>query len=122
MALARQKWPEASSNQLLQLMVKTALNPDKQWNNRTGYGAISLSDLVNTDPSQYPDENPIAQKQGGSSPTVEEVQQYSNGLVNPTGIRLASAYTYRGADDSVLSNPLNKTPVHLGTSPAYHRK
>ena len=70
----------------------------------------------------YPDENPIAQKQGGSSPTVEEVQQYSNGLVNPTGIRLASAYTYRGADDSVLSNPLNKTPVHLGTSPAYHRK
>ena len=122
MALARQKWPEASSNQLLQLMVKTALNPDKQWNNRTGYGAISLSDLVNTDPSQYPDENPIAQKQGGSSPTVEEVQQYSDGLVNPTGIRLASAYTYRGADDSVLSNPLNKTPVHLGTSPAYHRK
>lgn len=122
MALARQKWPDATANQLLQLMVKTALNPDKQWNNRTGYGAISLSDLVNTDPSQYPDENPIAQKQGGSSPTVEEVQQYSDGLVNPTGIRLASAYTYRGADDSVLSNPLNKTPVHLGTSPTYHRK
>ena len=122
MALARQKWPDASANQLLQLMVKTALNPDKQWNNRTGYGAISLGDLMNTDPSQYPDENPIAQKQGGSSPTVEEVQQYGDGLVDPSTNRMGDAYTYRGTDEGPISNPLIKSPVHLGTSPAYHRK
>ena len=122
MALARQKWPDASANQLLQLMVKTALNPDKQWNDKTGYGAISLGDLVNTDPSQYPDENPIAQKQGGSSPTVAEVQQYSDGLVDPTTNRMGDAYTYRGTDEGVISHPLIKSPVHLGTSPAYHRK
>ena len=122
MALARQKWPDASANQLLQLMVKTALNPDKQWNDKTGYGAISLGDLVNTDPSQYPDENPIAQKQGGSSPTVAEVQQYGDGLVDPTTNHMGDAYTYRGTDEGVISHPLIKSPVHIGTSPAYHRK
>lgn len=103
-------------------MVKTALNPDKQWNDKTGYGAISLGDLVNTDPSQYPNENPIAQKQGGSSPTVEEVQQYGDGLVDPSSNRMGDAYTYRGTDEGVISTPLIKSPVHLGTSPAYHRK
>lgn len=32
LALARQKWPNATSNQLLQLLVTTGLNPDHGWN------------------------------------------------------------------------------------------
>lgn len=40
LALARQKWPNATSNQLLQLLVKTGLNPDHTWNQYTGYGGI----------------------------------------------------------------------------------
>ena len=122
LALARQKWPEATTNQILQLLVHTAQNPNHNWDQYTGYGPIDGGAMVNTDPSQYPDKNPIAQKQGGSSPTVEEVQQYSDGLVDPTTNRMGNAYTYRGADEGVISNPLIKSPVHLGTSPAYHRK
>ena len=121
MALARQKWPNATANQLLQLLVTTGLNINPGWNPETGYGAASISDLVNVDPSQYPDENPIAQKQGGSSPTVEEVEQFADGLVDPTGFTIASTYVYRGTNEQVLSNNV-KTTTHLGTSPAYHRK
>ena len=40
MAMARQKWPNASTNQLLQLLVKNSLNPNHDWNQYTGYGAI----------------------------------------------------------------------------------
>ena len=124
LALARQKWPNATANQTLQVLTRTGLNPNHQWNKYTGYGAASISDLVNTDPSQYPDENPLAQKEGGSNPTVEEVQDYADGVVNPRYTTSHSSYTYRGADDSVfdLSEISDETSIHLGTSPKYHRK
>ena len=122
LALAKQRWPEATSNQLLQLLVKTGLNPDHGWNKYTGFGGIDPGAMLNTDPSQFPDENPLAQKQGGSSPTPEEVQQYADGLVDPTEIVNDSSYTYRGLDESKLKDGLNVYPTHLGTSPRYHRK
>ena len=68
LALARQKWPNATSNQLLQLLVTTGLNPDHGWNQYTGYGGIDPGAILNTDPTQLPDENPLADKGGGSSP------------------------------------------------------
>ena len=122
LALAKQRWPEATSNQLLQLLVKTGLNPDHGWNKYTGFGGIDPGAMLNTDPSQFPDENPLAQKQGGSSPTPEEVQQYADGVVDPTDIVNDSSYTYRGFDESKLKDGLNVYPTHLGTSPRYHRK
>ena len=122
LALAKQRWPQATSNQLLQLLVKTGLNPDHGWNKYTGFGGIDPGAILNTDPSQFPDENPLAQKQGGSSPTPEEVQQYADGLVDPTEIVNDSSYTYRGLDESKLKDGLNVYPTHLGTSPRYHRK
>lgn len=122
LALAKQRWPQATSNQLLQLLVKTGLNPDHGWNKYTGFGGIDPGAILNTDPSQFPDENPLAQKQGGSSPTPEEVQQYADGVVEPTDIVNDSSYTYRGLDESKLKDGLNVYPTHLGTSPRYHRK
>ena len=122
LALAKQRWPEATSNQLLQLLVKTGLNPDHGWNKYTGFGGIDPGAILNTDPSQFPDENPLAQKEGGSSPTPEEVQQYADGVVDPTDIVNDSSYTYRGLDESKLKDGLNVYPTHLGTSPRYHRK
>lgn len=122
LALAKQRWPEATSNQLLQLLVKTGLNPDHGWNKYTGFGGIDPGAILNTDPSQFPDENPLAQKEGGSSPTPDEVQQYADGVVDPTDIVNDSSYTYRGFDESKLKDGLNVYPTHLGTSPRYHRK
>ena len=122
LALAKQRWPQATSNQLLQLLVKTCLNPDHGWNKYTGFGGIDPGAILNTDPSQFPDENPLAQKQGGSSPTPEEVQQYAGGVVDPTDIVNDDSYTYRGFDESKLKDGLNVYPTHLGASPRYYRK
>ena len=121
LALARQKWPDATANQILQLLTHTGLNPDHRWDKYTGYGAVDLGALVNTDPSQYPDESPLAQKEGGSSPTVEEVQDYADGVVVPDSDTLGMSYVYRGIDEeAALMDDIG--PVHLGTSPRYHRK
>ena len=114
LALARQKWPNATSNQLLQLLVTTGLNPDHTWNQYTGYGGI--------DPTTLPDVNPLADKGNGSSPTVDEVQQYADGVVSPLQIVNDNSYTYRGFDESLITDPMVTVPTHLGTSPRYHAK
>ena len=119
LALARAKWPNATPNQLLQLLVNTTQNPDGKWDKYTGYGAIDPGKMANTDPSQYPYENPLAQKEGGSSPTVEEVRDYSDGVISPFTATLPTSYVYRGLDEIALSSTHN---AHLGTSPRYHTK
>lgn len=124
LALARQKWPDATTNQILQSLVRSGLNPNHEWNQYTGYGAAALGSLVNDDPSQYPDENPILNKPGGSEPTADEVADYADGLIDPTTEReVPDSYVYRGVDDQVVLYLSDlKTPLHLGTSPRYHRK
>lgn len=122
LAMARQKWPDATSNQLLQLLIHTTVNPDGGWNQYTGYGVASPATMMNTDPSQYPDVNPLADKGGGSSPTPEEIAQYADGIVPPAEIVFDNSYTYRGLDESVLGATTNPYPTHLGTSPRYHAK
>ena len=124
LALARQKWPDATTNQILQSLVRSGLNPNHEWNQYTGYGAAALGSLVNDDPSQYPDENPILNKPGGSEPTADEVADYADGLIDPAAEReVPDSYVYRGADDTVVLYQADlKTPLHLGTSPRYHRK
>ena len=122
LALARAKWPNATSNQLLQLLVNTAVGHENGWNQYGGYGAANLGGMLNTDPSQYPDENPLADKGGGTSPTPAEVQQYADGLVDPTEIAYDNSYAYRGLDESQITNKDNTYPIHLGTSPRFHRK
>ena len=118
-ALARSRWPEATSNQLLQLVIRSGSN-NGAWNQYTGYGALSLDGLLGSDPSQYPDENPLADKGGGSMPTPAEVQQYVDGLVPFLDIVLDDSYVYRGVDEDAAGD--DTVAAHIGTSPAYHRK
>ena len=122
LAQARAKWPNATANQLLQLLVNTAVGHENGWNQYGGYGAANLGGMLNTDPSQYPDENPLADKGGGTSPTPAEVQQYADGLVDPTEIAYDNSYAYRGLDESQITNKDNTDPIHLGTSPRFHRQ
>ena len=122
LAQARAKWPNATPNQLLQLLVNTASTPEGGRDIYVGYGPINPGKMLNTDPSQYPDENPLADKGGGSSPTPAEVQQYADGLVDPTQIAYDNSYAYRGLDESQVTNKDNTYPIHLGTSPRFHRQ
>ena len=122
LAQTRAKWPNATSNQLLQLLVNTASTPQGGRDIYVGYGPINPGKMLNTDPGQYPDENPLADKGGGSSPTPAEIQQYTDGLVDPSEIAYDNSYAYRGLDESQITIKNNQYPTHLGTSPRYHAK
>ena len=119
-ALARSRWPQATSNQILQLVTRSGSN-NGVWNQYTGYGALSLDGLLGSDPSQYPDENPLADKGGGSEPTPAEVQQYVDGLAAFRDLEFDDSYVYRGMDEDAAGSA-DAPNAHIGTSPAYHRK
>ena len=119
-ALALSRWPQATSNQILQLVTRSGSN-NGVWNQYTGYGALSLDGLLGSDPSQYPDENPLADKGGGSEPTPAEVQQYVDGLAAFRDLEFDDSYVYRGVDEDAAGSA-DAPNAHIGTSPAYHRK
>lgn len=143
LALAREKWPQATSNQLLQLLIRSGTNPGNSWNERTGFGPTNLEKMLSTDPSQFPDENPLADKsklphlldgsvssgfgssQGGSVPLPQEVADYADGIKFPLELKDENPnYVCRGLDDSAVSpgGDYISSPVHLGTSPRFHKK
>ena len=119
-ALARQRWPQATPNQILQLVTHSGSN-NGGWDQYTGYGALSLDAMLGSDPAQYPDENPLADKGGGSTPTAAEVQQYLDGLVPFLDVDFDDSYVYRGVDEDAAGSA-DAPNAHIGTSPAYHRK
>lgn len=83
LALAKQKWPDASGSQLLQSMIRnTGSTPHElQWSDTFGHGIINATRLVQEDPTQYPDENPLFKDD--QSPSFEEV--FSTTDTEPTG-------------------------------------
>lgn len=62
LAVVKQKYPDATGNQLLQSMIHntgTKGEHEPEWNNATGYGAASLTGMLEVDPTKYPDVNPF---------------------------------------------------------------
>lgn len=73
LALAVQKWPDATGNQILQSLVRNTREGVAQgrqaggvWldpEHKRGFGQVDVQALLDTDPSQYPDINPILETQ-----------------------------------------------------------
>ena len=114
-AVTMQRWPQASGNQVVQSLVKTASKSP------SGQPLINPSGLDKTDPSQFPDENPLLDKFPGTEPSAQTVADYRDGVLGTESVFDSdSSYVYRGADAQVaLAHPDRSA---LGTSPRYHKK
>ena len=114
-AVAMQRWPGASGNQVVQSLVKTASKGP------TGQPLISPNGLDKTDPTQFPDENPLLDKFPGTEPSAQTVADYRDGVLGTQSVFDSdSSYVYRGVDAQVaLAHPDRSA---LGTSPRYHKK
>lgn len=73
LALATEKWPEATGSQILQSMIRnTGSTPHElQWSNTIGHGIVNATRLMQEDPTQYPDENPLFKDE--QQPSLDEV-------------------------------------------------
>ena len=114
-AVAMQRWPQATGNQIIQTLVATATTGP------TGQPLISPHGLDTTDPTQYPDTNPLLDKFPGTQPTAQTIADYADGLLaTDTVFTNDPAYTYRGTDPTIITTHPDRTA--LGTSPRYHKK
>ena len=113
-AVAMQRWPQASGNQIVQALIATATTGP------TGQPLINPHGLDTTDPTQYPDTNPLLDKFPGTEPTAQTVADYADGLLaTDTIFANDPAYTYRGTDPTTITAHPDRTA--LGTSPRYHK-
>lgn len=78
-ALAMQRWPDATGNQILQALVRSTKN--NPWGvgrldpeHKYGYGQVDVAKLLATDPSQYPDINPLLEAAVTNSDAHEETR------------------------------------------------
>lgn len=73
LALAKDKWADATPSQLLQSLIRnTGSEPHElEWSDTIGHGVVNATRLLEEDPAQYPDENPLFKD--GQSPTFDEV-------------------------------------------------
>ena len=113
-AVAMQRWPQATGNQIVQTLIATATTGP------TGQPLINPHGLDTTDPTQYPDTNPLLDKFPGTEPTAQTVADYADGLLaTDTIFANDPAYTYRGTDPTTITTHPDRTA--LGTSPRYHQ-
>jgi hypothetical protein len=73
LALAVSAFPEATSNQILQALIRSTDGSlhDPSHSDTRGYGAVDIRQLLATEPTTYPDVNPFVTDQPGDEPPAE---------------------------------------------------
>ncbi len=73
-AVAAQKYPQATGNQLIQSLIHNTTPNDHEltYVEDFGYGPVSLRHVLAVDPAKYPDVNPLMDK-ASDSPTADQV-------------------------------------------------
>lgn len=93
LALAKQKFPTATGNQLIQALIHTTASAQnglgRDTTNGYGYGFVSLAGILSSDPLSYPDENPLMDKSGGL-PSAEDVAAVNEPTPTPEPEETAS--------------------------------
>ena len=116
LALAKQRWPKATGNQLIESLIRTAQGTGR-WEQQTGWGSLDAKALVAADPAGYPDKNPLESKNPGVFPTAKEIQDYHDGLLEFSAVGDDPEYVYRGKDQIMCDSRPER--CELGTSPRF---
>ena len=118
LALGKQKWPNATGNQLIRALITTAHPVGEQPNPYYGYGIMQSRSFLNTDPTTLEDTNPLFHR-SDTNITPDKINDYKDGLLPPERLLDDPTYHYRGLDPNAAYHHPERS--HFGTSPRYHR-
>jgi Subtilase family len=127
LALMKQKWPQATGNQLLYSLLHSARRPDGSavWEPRRGFGTTSFETSLTTDPGRYPDVMPIFASMGNvmsDQPTPPVIPQAvgSDGLLpDASATRGSVSATQQGSATAAPQAAADTTPVVTTSSTAW---
>lgn len=101
LAAAKQKYPQATGNQLIQSLIHNTTPDDHGLIRDTtagyGYGPASLTHLLAVDPTTYPDTNPLVDKSYGK-PTSKQIAGASTSSPEPSNASGSGASGGGGSD------------------------
>ncbi|MEO5711425.1 MAG: S8 family serine peptidase, partial [Nocardioidaceae bacterium] len=60
LALVKSKYPDATGNQLVQQLIHNTSSGKYAWDRDYGFGLVSMSKMLATDPTAWPDVNPLS--------------------------------------------------------------
>ena len=120
LALGKQKWPNATGNQLIRSLINTANNNGQGWTKEYGWGLIDPVKFLTEDPTSLEDANPLWEKIPDALPNQQTLADYQDGLIDPVNLPADSSYVYRGVDDAIVANYPDIS--EYATSPRYHKK
>lgn len=96
LALAMQKWPDATGNQIIQSLIrntksgkgKPVIDPER----KRGFGEVDLNALLTVDPTQYKDVNPILEYQMKAAAQYPDLKDWytQDCKTNPDGVGTAA--------------------------------
>lgn len=100
-ALAMSAHPEATSNQILQAVVRTTDGSlhEPTHDEARGFGALDVRQLMAVDPTTLPDVNPFIRTDADARPSAEELGLVTEGATGPTGAATAPASADDPAED-----------------------
>lgn len=119
LALGKQKYPDATGNQLLRSLIDTATRQGEERTDEYGWGLINFSKFLNNDPTSLEDTNPLWDKIPGAAPDEQVAADYRDGLVEPDQVIHDDTYVYRGVDDTIVRTYPDNS--EFGTSPRYRQ-
>lgn len=113
LAVVKQKYPDATSNQILQSLIRNTGRTDRPFSYEPasgyGYGPAWLTHMLQKDPSQYPDENPLMKSDRSGRPTAEQIAAASaRGSVYPP--ETATEATPAPSDGPATASPPPPAP------------
>lgn len=116
-SLAKQKYPDATTNQLLQSLIYNTNGGDHElyWDKFGGYGIASATAMLRNDPSAYEDKNPFIFDKKGFEPEMWEI----NGEEDPDAEVVDSSWEEKGekedaARQAKLSADITKLALIVG--------
>jgi hypothetical protein len=59
LALVKAKYPDATANQLVQHLIHNNGRGDFSWDDRSGFGVLNVTRMLEQDPTGWPDRNPL---------------------------------------------------------------
>jgi subtilisin family serine protease len=110
LALVKSKYPDATGNQLVQQLIHSSSSGKYAWDRYYGFGLLSTSKMLATDPTEWPDVNPLLK---GPRRALADYPMSSRGA--------ASASPSSGASASASASPSSggtKTTGSDDTTPA----
>lgn len=111
LALLKSAYPDATSNQLLQALARNTNGEEHEIyrDDQYGFGTVNVRQMLEQDPSTYPDESPFLDHDELSVPTYEQVMALTE--AEPTSTPTADEEPAPVASASA-------TPAPAGTPPA----